>query len=193
MGNRVVFIHGGPRKKGNTRAVAKIAIESAKERGAEVAEIDATTLEFNEPGCIGCYKCQGSDEYKCALNDEVAEKVATLPEYDVIVLATPLYWWSYTAQLKIFIDRMFSLVKLSGDDHKSAMSDKILGLLATAGGPYENNLGLLEAQWRNPADMLGCKFISCLFPNTTPEAGSLKSDPSAVEKAKEFGQLLASA
>jgi hypothetical protein len=39
--------------------------------------------------------------------------------------------------------------------------------------------------------MLGCKFISCLFPNTILDEGSLESDPSAVEKAKEFGRLLA--
>jgi len=193
MGNKIVFVQGGPRKKGNTRAATRIAIESAKKQDAEVTEIDITTLDFKAPGCIGCLKCQMSDEYKCALNDEVAEKVATLPEYDVIVLATPLYWWSYTAQLKIFIDRMFSLMKLSGEDHQSLLSGKTMGLLATGGGGYENNLALLETQWKNPADMLGCKFLSCLFPNTIPEEGSLVSDPSAVEKAKEFGRLLASA
>ena len=193
MANKIVFIHGGPRKKGNTRAAAKIAIDAAKEQGAEVIEIDVTTLSFKEPGCISCYKCQNSDEYRCALNDEVAEKVAGLPEYDVIVLATPLYWWSYTAQLKIFIDRMYSLSKVAAKDYKSALAGKKLGLLATAGGQYENNLELLEAQWKKPADMLGCKFISCLFPETTPHEGSLTGNSSAVEKAKEFGRLLASA
>ena len=193
MGKKIVFIEGSPRKNGNTIAAAKVAIESAKEHGAEVTEIDATTLEFKTPGCIGCYRCKNSEEYKCAMNDEVAEKVATLPQYDAIVLVTPLYWWSYSAQLKIFVDRMFSLMKLSGDEHKSLISNKIIGLLATAGGPYENNLELLEAQCRNPADMLGCKFLSCLFPNTVPSEGSLISEPSAVLKAKEFGRLLASA
>ena len=191
MANKIVFIQGGPRKKGNTRAVARMAIEAAKEQGASVTEIDVTALSFKEPGCIGCYKCQNSDEYKCALNDEVAEKVATLPEYDVIVLATPLYWWSYTAQLKIFIDRMYSLMKLTGEEHKSAIAGKKLGLLATAGGPYENNLELLEAQWKNPADMLGCKFMTCLFPETNSDEGSLENDPAAAEKAREFGRSLA--
>ena len=193
MGNQIVFIQGSPRKKGNTRAATKIAIESAKENGAEVTEIDVTTLDFKEPGCIGCYKCQNSDEFKCTLNDEVAEKVATLAEYDVIILATPLYWWSYAAQLKIFVDRMFSLSKFHDQDYQSQMTGKTLGILATAGGPLENNLELLESQWKNPADMLDCKFVSCLFPNVAPEEGSLISDLSAVEKAKEFGRLLASA
>jgi multimeric flavodoxin WrbA len=191
MANKIVFIQGGPRKKGNTRAATKIAIEAAKEQGAKVTVIDVTTLSFKEPGCIGCYKCQKSDEYKCALNDEIAAKVASLPKYDVIVMATPLYWWSYTAQLKIFIDRMYSLMKFSGEK-RSAIEGKKFGLLATAGGPYENNLELLEAQWKNPADMLGCKFMTCLFPETNPE-DSLKNDSSAVEKAKEFGRLLAAA
>ena len=191
MGNKIVFVQGSPRKNGNTRAVAKIAIESAKGSGAEVTEIDATALEFKAPGCIGCYKCQNSDEYKCVLDDEVTEKVATLPGYDAVVLASPLYWWSYSAQLKIFVDRMFSLVKLSGEEHRSPMSGKIMGLLATSGGPYENNLAILEAQWKNPAGMLECKFMSCLFPETSPEEGSLISDSSAVEKAKAFGRSLA--
>lgn len=192
MSTKIVFVQGSPRKKGNTRAATKVAIEAAKENGAEVTEIDVTTLQFKEPGCIGCYKCQNSDEYKCALGDEVAEKVAILPEHDVILLATPLYWWSYAAQLKIFVDRMFSLSKISDQDYQSLLSGKTLGILATAAGPIENNLELLEAQWKKPADMLECKFISCLFPHTTPETGSLISDPSAVEKAKEFGRLLAS-
>jgi len=39
--------------------------------------------------------------------------------------------------------------------------------------------------------MLGCKFLSCLFPNTPPEAGAIRKDPSAMEKAKEFGLSLA--
>ena len=193
MGNKIVFVQGSPRKNGNTRAVTKIAIEAAKEHGAEVTEIDVTTLDFKEPGCTGCYKCQNSDEFKCALNDEVAEKVATLPEYDIIVLATPLYWWSYAAQLKIFVDRMYSLSKYKDQDYQTKLSGKTLGIIATAGGPYENNLELLESQWKNPAGMLECKFMSCLFPNVTPEEGSLISDPSAVEKAKEFGRLLATA
>lgn len=123
MTSRIVFIQGSPRKNGNTRAISEIAINSAEVNGAEVTEIDVTALAFKEPGCIGCRKCQESAEFICALNDEVAEKVATLPEYNVIVLATPLYWWSYSP----------------------------------------------------------------------PEAGALIKDPSALEKAKEFGRTLATA
>ena len=119
--------------------------------------------------------------------------MATLPEYDVIVLSTPLYWWSYSAQLKIFIDRIYSLSKFQeASGIRSLLTGKTLALIATGGGPIEDNLELLERQWKNPADMLGCSFISCLFPDTIVEAGELKNDRLAANKAKEFGRLLAS-
>lgn len=192
MSNRIVFVQGSPRKNGNTRAVTAIVMASAKENGAEVFEIDTINLSFKEPGCVGCQKCQQSEAFLCAFDDEVAQTVATLPEYDVIVLATPIYWWSYPAQLKIFIDRMYSLSKISDPENlQSLLTGKTLALLATAGGPFEDNLELLERQWKKPAGMLGASFLSCLFPNTPPEAGALIRDPSAVEKAKEFGRSLA--
>ena len=126
------------------------------------------------------------------LGDEVAEKVAALPEYDTIVLATPIYWWSYPAQLKILIDRMYCLSKFSDPaGYRSALTGKTLAILATGGGGLEDNLSLLESQWQQPAEMLGTKFLSSLFPNTSPEPGSLLKDPSAVEKARVFGRVLA--
>lgn len=193
MSNRIVFVQGSPRKNGNTRAVTAIAVAAAKENGAEVHEIDVIDLDFKAPGCVGCQKCQQSEAFACAFNDEVAQNVATLPDYNVIVLATPLYWWSYSAQLKIFIDRMYSLSKISSpENYQSKLAGKTLALLATAGGPIEDNLELLEHQWKKPANMLGCLFLSCLFPNTSPEPGSLIKDSSALKKAKEFGQSLAS-
>jgi multimeric flavodoxin WrbA len=194
MPNRIVIVQGSPRKNGNTRAITAIAVASAKESGAEVAEIDVTNLDFKAPGCVGCQKCQQSDEFLCAFNDEIARNVATLPGYDVIVLATPLYWWSYAAQLKIFVDRMYSLSKLYGSNgFQSLLSAKTLALIATAGGPVEDNLELLEYQWKKPAGMLGSNFLSCLFPYTPPEPGVLIENPEALKKAKEFGRLLASA
>ncbi len=194
MPNKIVFIQGSPRKKGNTRSVAAIAMEAALEAGSAVTEIDATKLEFKQPGCIGCQKCQASEKFECSIGDEVGRTVATIPQYDAVVMATPLYWWSFSAQLKIFIDRMYSLSKFTDSwEVRSALSGKTLALLATAGGSIENNLELLERQWKNPADILGCRFLSCLFPLVPPEPGAFAKDAEVVEKAREFGRALASA
>ncbi len=192
MPKKIVFVQGSPRKNGNTRAMVALAMEAAREQKAEVAEIDATGLEFKVPGCTGCQKCQQSEAFVCTIGDQLAEVVATLPDYDVIVMATPLYWWSYSAQLKIFIDRMYSLAKFpeSGEIH-TPLAGKTVALMATGGGPLEDNLELLEKQLKYAMEMLGCSFRSCLFPNTPPKGGALLKDPSAVKRAKEFGRALA--
>lgn len=189
---KIICIHGGPRKNGNTRAVTALAMDAAREQKAEVVELDATALDFKVPGCLGCQKCQKSEEFLCSLGDPVAQAVATLPSYDVIVLSTPLYWWSYAAQLKIFIDRMYSLCKFGEDGkYRLSLAGRKLALIATAGGALENNLDLLEKQLKNPADMMGCSFASCLFPLVSAAPGKLVDDPAIAEKAREFGKVLA--
>lgn len=195
MARTIVFIQGGPRRDGNTRAMAAVAMRAAAEAGAAVAEVDALKLSFSVPGCLGCDACQRSDTYGCTLGDEVARVVATVPSYDAIVLATPLYWYSYSAQLKIVVDRFYSLNKYEpgslGTAARSLLSGKVFGLLATAAGPIEHNLDILEAQWRQPARSRGCAFISCLFPGAPGEGGALLRDPIAVARAQEFGRRLA--
>jgi multimeric flavodoxin WrbA len=189
---KIVCVHGGPRKNGNTRAVTAQVLEAARRQGAEVTEIDATTLEFKVPGCLGCRKCQESSDFVCSIGDPVAQAVATLPAYDAIILSTPLYWWSYTAQLKIFIDRMYSLCKFAEDGSaRMLLAGKKLALIATAGGPIEDNLALLESQLKNPAAMMGCSFASCLFAGVSAAPGTLTDDPAVAEKARQFGRELA--
>jgi multimeric flavodoxin WrbA len=193
MSKNIVFIQGSPRKNGNTRAISAVAMDAARQAGAEVSEIDALALEFKAPGCIGCQQCQMSDKYECAINDQLTKAVLSLPKYDVIVFSTPLYWWSHTAQIKMLIDRIYSLVKISETGAISTpLSGKKLGLLATAAGQMENNLDVLETQLRHPAEMLGCSFVSCLFPDVICEPGTLKNENEAVKKAHDFGKLLAS-
>jgi multimeric flavodoxin WrbA len=192
MSKNIVFIQGSPRMKGNTRAIAAVAMDAARKAGAEVSEIDALALEFKTPGCIGCQQCQGSDKFECVIKDGLAKAVSTLPKYDVIVFATPLYWWSHTAQIKMLIDRMYSLVKISETGEiKTPLAGKMLALLATGAGQIKDNLDVLELQVNHPAAMLSCRFASCMFADVICEPGTLSLETEAVEKAREFGRLLA--
>ncbi len=192
MSNKIVFIHGGPRKNGNTRVAASIAVQEAKSKNASVTEIDATTLEFKIPGCAGCMKCHQSDKFGCVLGDQLAQTVSSLTEYDVIVIATPIYWMSYPAQLKMLVDRLGSLMKYTETGEiRTPLAGKTLAVLSTGNSGSENNMDLLEQQWKNVADMVSCRFSACMFPKTSIEAGALKNDPVAAKKAKAFGELLA--
>lgn len=191
MSKSVVFIHGSPRRKGNTRALAGVAMAALEGMGIRCGEIDAARLAFKHPGCIACYKCQGSEAYGCHIDDGLAKAVGTLPEYDAIVLATPVYWFSPPAQVKMVIDRMFSLIKFD-PNHEilSPLKGKPLALLATAGGQLEENLLVLENLWAIPAKRFGSPFVSCLFPMCHYPPGEVVNDPAAVAKAEAFGRTL---
>lgn len=193
MAEKIMYLHASPRKKGNTAAVSVLVLEAAKASGAEIYEVDVTSLKAKTPGCIGCMKCQQSEAFSCTIDDQLAEIVSSLPDYDCIVLATPVYWMSYPAQAKMLVDRMVSLMKFTKEGTiETPLAGRTLALLATGNSGLENNLDLLQRQWKNTATMLSCRFKSCLFPEVPRELGALARDQQVVQKAKDFGAGLVS-
>ncbi len=193
MSKKIAYIHGSPRKNGNTAAISTIVIQEAVKKNAAVTEIYATQLKFQVPGCLSCMKCHQSNDFACVIGDQLAAILTTLPNYDTIVLATPTYWMSYPAQVKMLVDRMGSLMKFTeSGEIRTPLAGKAFALLTTGTGALKNNLDLLEQQWRNVAYMLSCNFTSCLFPNAPKKIGALIDDPLTLGKAQEFGRQLAS-
>lgn len=191
MRKKIAFIFGSPREQGNTKALMNAAVDAAREAGAEVDIFDATKIEHKHPGCIACLGCQQFEDFHCIIDDEVAKNVEKLPLYDTIVIASPLFWWSFPAQLKIFLDRMYSLVKFTDRGVFSSIKGKTLALMACAGGPVENNLEVMEKQLLCAASMCEMEFRSCLFPLAPHEAGAISKDERAMQKAAYFGTCLA--
>ncbi|KHK00202.1 flavodoxin family protein [Desulfovibrio sp. TomC] len=193
MAKKIAFILGSPRKKSNTNVLAREAMRVLAEARIAAVEIDAPRLDFKHPGCVACYKCQQSTAYGCHIKDGLGQAVSSLVDYDAIVLATPLYWLSYPAQLKMFIDRMFSLLKF-GEKHEffSPLMGKPLALLATAASGLEDNLDLLDTLWRTPTKKIEAPYLSCLFPFCQYPPGEVAKDADAMSKAAAFGQQLAS-
>ena len=192
MPHKVVFLHGSPRKAGNTRALAELAMEALAARGVASEAIDVPRLEYRHPGCVSCYQCQQGEDFRCHVDDELARTVATLPRYDALVVATPVYWFSQPAQLKMFVDRMFSLVKIDEDGNVfSPLRGKVLALFATAGGEEEENVDILVKQWRIPAERMAMPFLTCLFPFCHFPPGEAAGDPESAARARDFGDRLA--
>lgn len=187
-----MFVHGSPRKNGNTKVVTMAAMEAAKEVNAKVSEINAISLDHKKPGCTGCEGCDRADQYKCVVKDDVTKAVASLADYDVICFAAPVYIWSFPAQLKIFIDRMYSLLKFTeSGDVESNLAGKTIGLLTTAGGSYSSNIQLVEQQLKQFSDVLGCIFMTTSFPEVRVAPGAIADNEEAMNQAREFGRSLA--
>lgn len=191
MGKKILFVSGSPRKGSNTRIVMRQALEAARAAGAETAEIDAAKLEHRVPGCSGCLGCKRSGEFRCVIGDEVARTVEGLPEYDAIVFATPLYWLSWSAQMKILIDRMYCLIRFDREGISSPLKGKTLALIATGGGGNAGNLELLEEQFLCITKIIGARFKALCLSQVPGGEGSLEEDRKALSQAAKFGRELA--
>ncbi|ATW23625.1 flavodoxin family protein [Candidatus Formimonas warabiya] len=128
---KVLAIQGSPRKNGNTAALLKCYLQGlVKNHQAEVKTIEVA--EKNIQSCKGCQGCKSSPG-DCVIKDDMAEIYPGILEADVLVLASPIYWWNITSQAKQFVDRFYALN--SGDNFKG----KKFVLLMTYGGEEPNS------------------------------------------------------
>jgi len=141
---KVTTILGSPKKDGNTAKVLGL-FEELISQDHEVERINIATA--NIKGCLGCHACQKvPDEPGCVQKDDVLPIFEQMMGSDAVVYASPLYCWSFTSQMKAFIDRHFCLVTGYGtSDYKSLLEGKHTALLVTCGGPVENNADLIQA------------------------------------------------
>lgn len=104
MAHRIAVVTGSPRVKGNSAMLAAAFIEGAQAAGCEVVRMDAGRAHIN--GCLGCEYCFAHDG-ACCQDDDMQEFYPLLRTCDTIVYVTPIYTFSWPAQIKAFIDRMF--------------------------------------------------------------------------------------
>ncbi len=104
---KIVSLLGSPRKNANSSILAGRFCTEAQKLGAEVKTFSLNKLEYR--GCQGCYACKTKLE-ACALKDDLTEVLEAVRETDILVLASPVYFWDVSAQMKAFFDRTFSFL-----------------------------------------------------------------------------------
>jgi multimeric flavodoxin WrbA len=193
MSRKVMIVCGSPRERGNTNRVVAWVADAARQAGADVEIVDAARLRCGSRGCTACMGCQRSDEFRCVIDDEASAILARMPEADAVVLASPIYWYGPTAQLKRFTDRMYSLVKFRDDRPETPFGDLTVGVIATGGGGMEEGLDLFEQMWKRAAASLGLAFESLLVPHAPADPADIESSAELKGKAAALGRKLAGA
>lgn len=187
---KVLTLHGGARKKGNTATAATIVEAELSSMGHEVESI--FLFEKDIKPCLACTKCKETPEsVACIQKDEASEILERMVKADLVLFTSPLYFWGLAGPLKTFIDRSYALYT---DYHKPTHASLIDGqrqaLLVTGGGPFENNAEPVFTAFnklQNPhkAVKAGELFLGRC---TTPE--QLREDHT--EALKEFARQIAS-
>jgi multimeric flavodoxin WrbA len=108
MSKNIIVLAGSPRKISSTDKLAGAFTEGAKGAGHNVSTF--RVADMNIGGCLGCGHCF-KEIGVCVQKDEMQTIFNALRKADTLVLASPVYYWSVTSQLKRVIDRTYALLK----------------------------------------------------------------------------------
>lgn len=185
---RILILKGSPRKNGNSSILADQVAAGAKQAGAEVESFTLQKMKILP--CKGCDACHKSESSECTTKDDMTLLFPKLRSADGIVLASPVYWFTLSAQIKACIDRWYAFETSRG----SALAGKQLALVLAYGDTDPFTSGGVNAirTFQDICRYLGAHVAGIVY-GSAGEAGAVEQQPKLLEKAYELGQKLGSA
>lgn len=171
----VLILSGSPRKGGNSDLLCDEFMKGALEAGHRVEKI--RVAEKKIACCRACYACKTG---KCAIDDDMGEVLQKMIDADVLVLASPVYFYSIDAQLKAVIDRSVA--------RRLEVKDKELYYIMTAAEDTPAAMETTLACLRGYADCVeGARKMGVIRGTGVYQKGEIRSHP-AMGEAYEMGR-----
>lgn len=182
MGKNILILNGSPRLKGNTAALVSAFAEGAEAAGHTVTRFNLGAMDIH--GCRGC--CGGGKDaaHPCVQRDDMDQIYPAYIAADTVVLASPMYYWSITGQLKCAFDRLFAVAEL---DRNYANPAKEAVLLMAAEGDTEENFAPVRAYYEALLHHMGWKDAGIVYAGGNFNAGDIQSKPEQLEQARRLG------
>jgi len=183
---KVLVLLGSPRKKGNTALLAQQVAEGARSCGASVETVFLHELEIKT--CKSCYACQVPGSTGCAIDDGMQKLFPLMLEADAWVLASPVYWFTMSAQLKLWMDRCFALPAYG----KDPFAGKRIAVAMAYGGADPFDSGCVNAlrTFQDAYRYAGAQIVGMVY-GSAMGAGDIRSDRALLKAAKALGRELA--
>ena len=176
---KIIILQGSPNKKGSTSILAESFTKGALEAGHKVERFDLAKMNIHP--CIGCVAC--GYEGPCVQKDDNQQIREAILGADLVVFATPLYYYGMSAQLKIVVDRFCAYnSSLHGKHMKSA-------LLTVAWNADDWTFEALEAHYKTLVRYCGFKDQGMVLGYGCGSPDMTKRSP-YVEEAYQMGKNL---
>ncbi len=187
MAAKILAFSSSPRKNSNSDFLCDKILAGAAQAGAEVEKIMLKDLTIKP--CIACEACQKSILEPCIHDDDmnkIAEKIRNAAGW---VFASPIYFFTINAQMKVLLDRFLQLL---GEGKFDTLAGKKAAIALTYGAedPLESGVTCAHDMFQNAlkflgVDMVGCAHASCYG------AGAVIEDIKSLDNAYKLGEKLA--
>lgn len=178
MSKKILILNGSPRKNGNTAALVKAFAEGAESAGNIVSEFFLDGMNIH--GCRACSGGGKDPESPCVQKDDMEKIYPVYIEADIVVLASPLYYWFISGQLKCALDRLYAVMEIGGEYRK--LGKESILLMAAGGNAFEETLYWYE----NLEAHLGWKSLGKVLCGGVMEIGDIKGNEK-LEEARALG------
>jgi multimeric flavodoxin WrbA len=187
---KVVILWSSPRPKGNSAALAEAVAAGAREAGAEVETVALHGMDIRP--CHVCESCHRPDAAGCVLLDDMQGLFPKLVAADAIVCASPIFWFTFNAQLKLCIDRWYALMSPDGSTH--AFKGKRLALALCYGSPDPMDSGCINAirTFQDLSRFVGARLVGWVHASAH-ELDAVRADTDAMQAARDLGKRLVEA
>jgi multimeric flavodoxin WrbA len=187
----VLGIYGSPRKGGNTDQLLDKVLEGARSSGALIKKVYARDIK-----ACGCLECGGCDKTgACVVKDGMQDIYPLMEEADAVVLASPVFFYGLTAQVKVVVDRsqaLWSKRLLRKGGAGGNDSRKRRGYLIAAGATKGKNLfSGVELEARYFFDALDMSYEGALLYRGLEGRSDIIARPEALDEAFRLGEKIA--
>lgn len=177
MSKKVLILSSSPRKGGNSETLTVAFAKGAKEAGHQVETVHLREKQYGF--CKGCFACLNLGH--CVIKDDAVEIAAKMHDADVLVFATPVYYYCISGQLKTMLDRANPLF---GTDYAFTKAY----LLATAAEDGQETVeGTVKAVQGWVDCFERCELVDTVFAGGVNEIGEINGHP-ALERAYQVGK-----
>ena len=183
---KVLVVLGSARKNGNSAILAGQIAKGAESAGAEVETIFLHGLKIAP--CQSCWTCQKPDSKGCAIDDDMQAVFPKLMTSHAWVIASPVHWFTMSAQTKLFMDRCFALPAYG----KNPFAGKRIAIAMSYGDEDPFKSGCINAlrTFQDAFSYTGSKLVGMVY-GSALEAGEIKSNTALLQEAEELGKKLA--
>ncbi|MDD2318092.1 MAG: NAD(P)H-dependent oxidoreductase [Desulfobacterales bacterium] len=176
---RIVVLCGSARKGGNTDLLVRAFVDGALEHN----EVEIISVgEVNVKPCIGCNACRKRETHNCFQQDDMPEIYEKLKTAEMIVIASPVYFYGLSAQLKAIIDRLHSPIR-------NEFKVKELALLLVAADTIPEVFDSILVQYRAILKYFHLKDAGNILVRGVEGKGAIRGNP-ALKEARELGAMI---